>query len=150
MAPKKNDTARAKVKSKDLTQLEDKLAGLRKALLEDLDLQELQRLQLHVDMLENSLAEDLAPIIQEAIGGETYEFTDMYPDFIKQAQSEKNTQAERSFDLANKVEKIHHGLFQKALNPAPETPDLGGRIGTADTDFKVGVLHREKPGQKRS
>ena len=58
MAPKKNDTARAKVKSKDLTPLEDKLAGLRKALLEDLDLQELQRLQLHVDMLENSLADD--------------------------------------------------------------------------------------------
>ena len=50
-----------------------------------------------------------------AMEGEHYEFTRMYPDFIKQANSDKNTQAERSFDLANKVEKIHHGLFQKAL-----------------------------------
>ena len=50
-----------------------------------------------------------------AMGGEHYEFTQMYPDFINQAKSDKNTQAERSFDLANKVEKIHHGLFQKAL-----------------------------------
>ena len=54
--------------------------------------------------------------LEAAIEGENYEFTEMYPDFIKQAESESNQSAERSFDLANKVEKIHHGLFQKALN----------------------------------
>lgn len=54
--------------------------------------------------------------LEAAIGGENYEFTKMYPDFIKQAKSEKNQPAENSFDLANKVEKIHHGLFQKALD----------------------------------
>ena len=52
--------------------------------------------------------------LQTAIGGENYEFTQMYPEFIKQAQAESNKQAERSFDLANKVEQIHHGLYQKA------------------------------------
>jgi len=52
--------------------------------------------------------------LQTAIGGENYEFTQMYPDFIKQAQAESNKQAERSFDLANKVEQIHHSLYQKA------------------------------------
>ena len=54
--------------------------------------------------------------LEAAVKGENYEFTQMYPDFIAQAKSENNQEAERSFDLANKVEKIHHGLFQKALD----------------------------------
>lgn len=50
-----------------------------------------------------------------AIGGENHEFTQMYPGFIKQAETEGNKKARDSFDLANKVEQIHHGLFQAAL-----------------------------------
>ena len=53
--------------------------------------------------------------LEAAIEGEKHEFVEMYPDFIKQAESESNKPAQRSFDLANKVEEIHHGLFQKAL-----------------------------------
>lgn len=53
--------------------------------------------------------------LQAAIGGEHYEFTRMYPGFIKQADSEGEARAKGSFDLANKVEQIHHGLFQAAL-----------------------------------
>lgn len=53
--------------------------------------------------------------LEVAIGGEYYEFTQMYPNFITQAKSENNQPAENSFDLASKVEKIHHGLYQKAL-----------------------------------
>ena len=67
----------------------------------------------HIDVLGEikSTKENL----EAAIGGESYEFTKMYPDFLAVAKSEKNEAAERSFDLANKVEKIHHSLFQKAL-----------------------------------
>lgn len=53
--------------------------------------------------------------LEEAIKGENYEFTKMYPGFIEQAKSESNEQAETSFYYANAVEKIHHGLYQKAL-----------------------------------
>ena len=53
--------------------------------------------------------------LQEAAKGELYEFTEMYPGFIEQAKAEKNQGAETSFDWANKVEKIHHGLYQKTL-----------------------------------
>ena len=53
--------------------------------------------------------------LQAAIEGENYEFTKMYPGFIEQAKSENNQAAQTSFDWANKVEKIHHGLYQKAL-----------------------------------
>ena len=53
--------------------------------------------------------------LQAAVGGENYEFTEMYPEFIEQAKSEGNQKAENSFDLANKVEQIHHSLFGAAL-----------------------------------
>jgi rubrerythrin len=59
----------------------------------------------------NSTAENL----KEAIGGEEYEFTEMYPAFIKEAKEEGQTRAETSFNYANAVEKIHHDLYQKAL-----------------------------------
>ena len=51
-----------------------------------------------------------------AIGGENHEFIEMYPDFINQAETENEKKAADSFDLANKVEQIHHGLYQDALN----------------------------------
>ena len=54
--------------------------------------------------------------IQEAIGGETFEFTKMYPQMIEEAKKEGNKQAQQSFEFANKVEKIHADLYQKALN----------------------------------
>lgn len=50
-----------------------------------------------------------------AIGGENYEFTKMYPDFMKQADAEGNKKAKDSFELANKVEQIHHRLYQEVL-----------------------------------
>ena len=53
--------------------------------------------------------------LKAAAEGEHYEFYQMYPAFIEQAKAEKNSSAETSFDWANKVEKIHHGLYQKAL-----------------------------------
>ena len=54
--------------------------------------------------------------LKTAIGGENYEFTKMYPDFTKQADAEGNQKAKDSFDLANKVEQVHHRLYQQALS----------------------------------
>ncbi|MFA4836940.1 MAG: rubrerythrin family protein [Dehalococcoidia bacterium] len=53
--------------------------------------------------------------LQTAIGGENHEFTEMYPGFIKQAQADGDKGAIGSFDLANKVEEIHHTLFKAYL-----------------------------------
>ena len=53
--------------------------------------------------------------LQSAIEGEYHEFTSMYPGFIEQAKAENNHAAQTGFDWANKVEEIHHGLYQKAL-----------------------------------
>ncbi len=54
--------------------------------------------------------------LKDAIGGENYEFTKMYPEFIEQADAEGDNKAKRSFNLANTVEQIHHRLYQTALN----------------------------------
>ncbi|AEH61372.1 Rubrerythrin [Methanosalsum zhilinae DSM 4017] len=54
--------------------------------------------------------------LQEAISGETYEFEQMYPEFIEEAQKEGDTEAVWSFDVANKVEKVHAELYKKALD----------------------------------
>ncbi|WP_406661780.1 rubrerythrin family protein [Methanolobus sp. ZRKC3] len=54
--------------------------------------------------------------LEEAISGETFEFDEMYPGFIKVAEDEGNVEAAWSFDVANKVEKIHADLYKKALD----------------------------------
>lgn len=54
--------------------------------------------------------------LQEAISGETHEFESMYPPMIEEAQKKGATEALRSFTFANKVEKTHAGLYQKALD----------------------------------
>ena len=67
--------------------------------------------------------------LKSAIEGETAEFRDMYPKFIEAAKKEKASDAAiLSFDVANKVEKIHAGLYKKALD------DLGRN---KDTDYYV-------------
>jgi len=53
--------------------------------------------------------------LKVAISGETHEFEHMYPEMIAAAQAEGNKSAERSFNYANEVEKIHAGLYEKAL-----------------------------------
>ena len=53
--------------------------------------------------------------LMAGIMGEHYEFTRMYPVFIDKAAEEQNKRAQRSFEYANEVEKIHHGLYEAAL-----------------------------------
>jgi rubrerythrin len=60
-----------------------------------------------------------------SIAGEHYEFTEMYPSFIKDAQKDDNVKAETDFSRAGDAEKIHHELFEaaiKALEAKREVP----------------------------
>ena len=61
--------------------------------------------------------------LEEAINGESYEFQKMYPQMIKDAESEGNKGALRSFNYANDVEKIHAALYKKALENLGKNPD---------------------------
>ncbi len=53
--------------------------------------------------------------LEAAISGETYEYQKMYPQMIEDAKAEGEKAALKSFNLANEVEKIHAGLYKKAL-----------------------------------
>jgi len=53
--------------------------------------------------------------LKAAVKGENHEFTEMYPGFIDQAEVDGDKKARESFDLANEVEEIHHGLFNDFL-----------------------------------
>jgi len=54
--------------------------------------------------------------LKEALSGEIHEFKEMYPAMIEAAKAEGHKAAERSFTYANAVEKVHAGLYQKALD----------------------------------
>ena len=61
--------------------------------------------------------------LQEAVAGETHEFKSMYPGMIETARAEGNKEAERSFNFANEVEKIHAGLYQQMLDNPDSAKD---------------------------
>jgi len=54
--------------------------------------------------------------LEAAIAGETFEFKQMYPGMIADAQAAGNKEAERSFSYANEVEKVHAELYKKLLD----------------------------------
>ena len=73
----------------------------------------------HAHLRSAGLIGDTRANLQAAIDGETHEFTQMYPEMIKEAQAENNAAVAKYFDFANKVEEVHANLYKKALeNPA--------------------------------
>lgn len=65
--------------------------------------------------------------LKTAISGETFEFKEMYPEYLAVAKKEGNKQATWSFSVANKVEQIHADLFGKAtevLKSGKELPSI--------------------------
>ena len=61
--------------------------------------------------------------LEAAIGGETFEFKEMYPQMIMDAEEEGNKGALRSFNFANDVEKVHAELYQNALDNLGKNED---------------------------
>lgn len=51
--------------------------------------------------------------LQEAMEGEHYEFTTMYPDFIEQAKEDNQDKALKSFEFANEAEKVHGKTYEE-------------------------------------
>lgn len=77
--------------------------------------------QAHLEALGavGSTAENLAA----AIGGETYEYSTMYPPMLKQAIEDKH-RARRMFGYALKAEAVHAKLYQMALEAVKQGKDL--------------------------
>ena len=64
--------------------------------------------------------------LQEAINGEGFEFQEMYPKFLDEAEAEGNKPASFSIKNALAVEEIHYDLYKEALNAVKSGTDLPG------------------------
>ena len=84
-------------------------------------------LQGHAEVIKSMGAEPKADIkspevkstrenLEAALKGETYEMETMYPEFVKQADAEKNSKAARSFKGAMAAEKEHAKFYKDALD----------------------------------
>jgi len=62
--------------------------------------------------------------LQAAIDGEGFEFREMYPKFLKEAEEEGNKPAMLSVKHALAVEEIQHGLCSDALKTIHSGQDL--------------------------
>lgn len=63
--------------------------------------------------------------LEASIEGETHEYTEMYPEFIRGAEGEKRTDAVLAFTHAMKAEEVHAGLYKKALAALKAGNDMG-------------------------
>lgn len=98
------------------------IAGLFKAAARSEDV----HLRCHLRSLEGmrSTAENL----EEAIAGERYEYTKMYPEFASKAKEEGMKEARLCFTYAKKVEEGHESLYSEALETIRSGKDLPQHI----------------------
>lgn len=61
--------------------------------------------------------------LESAIGGETYEYTRMYPPMLARAEAEGH-RAKRMFKFAVEAEEVHARLYAQALSAARDGRDL--------------------------
>ncbi|MBU4440002.1 MAG: rubrerythrin family protein [Acetobacterium sp.] len=62
--------------------------------------------------------------LKDAVAGETHEYTEMYPDFLKEAEAEGNKEAIKTFTFAMKAEAVHAKLYQEALENLDQTEEI--------------------------
>ncbi|NTW05090.1 MAG: rubrerythrin family protein [Peptococcaceae bacterium] len=62
--------------------------------------------------------------LKDGIAGETHEYKEMYPDFVKEAESVGNKAALMSFTFAMKAEEMHAKLYQDALENLDQTEEI--------------------------
>jgi len=63
--------------------------------------------------------------LESSVAGETHEFTTMYPDFVRVAESESKSDALLAFTYAMKAEEVHANLYKKALLAVKSGKDIG-------------------------
>lgn len=62
--------------------------------------------------------------LKDAVAGETYEYKEMYPDFVKEAEAAGNNAAVATFKFAMKAEEVHARLYQEALDNLDQKEEI--------------------------
>lgn len=66
-------------------------------------------------LLHNGTVADTATNLRDAAGGENYEWTEMYPQFAKEAEEEGFTEIAALFRMVAEIEKEHEQRYLKLL-----------------------------------
>ena len=75
----------------------------------------------HLKNLE--MVNDTATNLQAAVDGETYEFSTMYPEFIKEGETEGAKAAVlKGFQFASDAEKVHADIYSRYLTELKQGP----------------------------
>ena len=64
------------------------------------------------------------PNLEAALGGETFEITEMYPAYIEVAGTQEEKKAQDSMEDALQAEKVHAQLYTQALEAAKAGKDM--------------------------
>ncbi|HHT46299.1 MAG TPA: rubrerythrin family protein [Firmicutes bacterium] len=62
--------------------------------------------------------------LKDGIAGETYEYKEMYPEFVKEAEAAGNKAALMAFTFAMKAEEVHAKLYKEALENLDQTEEV--------------------------
>jgi rubrerythrin/Fe-S-cluster-containing hydrogenase component 2 len=62
--------------------------------------------------------------LKDGIAGETYEYKEMYPVFVKEAEAAGDKAALMAFTFAMKAEEVHAKLYQEALENLDQTEEV--------------------------
>lgn len=62
--------------------------------------------------------------LKDAVEGETHEYMEMYPDFVKLAEEEGNKAAAIIFTYAMKAEQVHAKLYKEALEDLDQSEEI--------------------------
>ena len=65
--------------------------------------------------------------LKASVTGETHEYTEMYPGFVKVGEEEKQSDAVLAFTYAMKAEEVHANLYKEALKAISGGHDLSGQ-----------------------
>ncbi len=76
---------------------------------------EAETIHAHAHLRNAGKISDTMSNLKDALGGETHEFTSMYPQMIKDAEAEGEQVSLKYFQWVNKVEEVHANLYKKAI-----------------------------------
>jgi rubrerythrin len=65
--------------------------------------------------------------LKASVAGETHEYTEMYPGFVKEGDAEKMSDAVIAFTYAMKAEEVHANHYKEALKAISGGHDLSGQ-----------------------
>lgn len=83
--------------------------------------------------------------LDKAVKGESYERDSMYPEFIKQAEAEKNQAAVQTFNQALAAETQHADLYEEAKKNLEEWKDKDVAFNVCKVSGETTIAGSEEP-----